>query len=247
MAGLATVAFSSAPARAGVDRPPPLQGEAGCVTYSGQATGGNDATVRLEVRLCRGTGDTLTGVTQWSSLVSGWSERRIGGRIDRDSPGRIVLEDLEFLEYKPEPDWRFCLIDEYDLKVEASALTGTYVSKDCNDTAALALELTSGDPSALLGPAGTAAPPTSPADRGGSGASAPLPDAPRERETTPPLTPRSTSPDGDRGAQGGCACATASAPDETPTTALLAATLALLSLPRRRASHEKRGRPHGHP
>jgi MYXO-CTERM domain-containing protein len=232
---LTATPYITSPALAGVDRPPPLQGEDGCVTYSGQATGGNDATVRLELRLCRGPGDTLTGVTQWSSLVSGWSERRISGSLDRQVPGQLVLKDEEFLESRPEPGWRFCLIDTYELTVDGKSLSGSYVAEDCHDTAKLALDVTSGDPNVLFGPAG-AAPAVGTVS---PGSEAPQPETPRASETNP----TSVNPPGDpkptpatpEPPPSGCACDLEGDTDGAPPAALLLGLVALALRPRPRS------------
>ncbi len=228
---VATALGSAKPALAGVDRPPPLQGEDGCVTYSGQATGGNDSTVRLELRLCRGSGDTLTGVTQWSSLVSGWSERRISGSIDPEAPGHVLLKDEEFLESRPEPGWRFCLIDTYELTVDGKSLSGSYVAEDCHDTAKLALDVTSGDPNVLFGPGGAAPAVGTVAP----GSEAPQPETPRASETNP----TSVNPPGDpkptpatpEPPPSGCACDLEGDTDGAPPAALLLGLVALALRP----------------
>lgn len=147
--GLATLALLHALA---VARPKPLPSQAECASYQGSAIGNNDPTQLFELRVCQGpTGVEAT--LQSSSLVSGHSSRASEGRWDA-SGTTLRLVETRFIESRPEPGWRFCLIDELVLSKTASGnLEGTYVSHECSDRAELVLRpLVPGEPMAEPAP-----------------------------------------------------------------------------------------------
>ena len=84
-------------------------------------------------------GNAITGKMQWSSLVSGWSVRSIEGAWN---PARtqLILRDIKMLEDRPELGWSFCTVDQYNLSVQGSIMTGTYRSAACDDQATLHLK-----------------------------------------------------------------------------------------------------------
>ena len=119
-------------------RPTPLKKRSGCELWVGDAVGGNDPTIAIELRICPAGEGKVTGQTQWSSLQSGWNLRETTGRWEGDT---LVMEDVRFIELKPNPEWRFCLIDRYTFRRDGRTLTGGYVSTPCNDHAELELTL----------------------------------------------------------------------------------------------------------
>ena len=122
------------------DRPPPLPAEENCELWSGGASG-NDPTVLVEVSLCPAENNEVSGRLQWSSLRSGWNVRRLEGRWSSGDRRQLTLSDSALLENRPEPGWRFCLIDSYDLQmVRPGRLEGTYASRQCDDNARIWLE-----------------------------------------------------------------------------------------------------------
>ncbi|MBS2015651.1 MAG: hypothetical protein JST00_22375 [Deltaproteobacteria bacterium] len=137
--------------------PPELDGGADCTLWRGTVSG-NDPTVRMMFRLCPAGGDDVAGTGQWSSKVSGYNVRRLSGRwLDRGA--RLELHDEAVVEEHPEPGWRFCTIDRYDLRRSGDELVGTYDSRACNDHATIKVALVSGS----LPPSGTPAPSAPPA------------------------------------------------------------------------------------
>lgn len=143
----ALLCMSPAIAQAKAARPDPLPAEAGCDHYRGQPVGANDSTQQFELMVCT-SADGVRAKVQTSSLVSGWSVRQSVGSWD--AAGRVLsLRETEFIESKPEPGWRFCLIDSIVLEKTDSGLTGNYVSEACNDRAQLELvKLEPDDPAA---------------------------------------------------------------------------------------------------
>lgn len=120
------------------ERPDPLVAEAGCDRYLGVPVGANDATQQFEVSVCPAA-EGVRGKVQTSSLVSGWSVRASVGSWD--AAGRVLtLTETEFIESRPEPGWRFCLIDQLVLEKTDKGLEGSYVSSACDDRAELVLE-----------------------------------------------------------------------------------------------------------
>jgi len=119
-------------------RPPPLPPEQGCELWRGTSSG-NDPSVELEVRLCP-TGTALTGVIQWSSTRSGWNRRSLAGEAQAGG-SRIVMRDLAILEERPQPGWRFCTVDRYELARTGDVLAGRYDSEACTDHGRLDLRL----------------------------------------------------------------------------------------------------------
>lgn len=188
--GAALLCMSPAIAQAKAARPDPLPAEAGCDHYRGQPVGANDPTQQFELMICT-TSEGVQAKVQTSSLVSGWSVRQSVGSWD--ASGRVLsLRETEFIESKPEPGWRFCLIDSIVLEKTDAGLSGSYVSEACNDRAQLELQKLEQDD----GPAATDTNP-----EGERPAAPPPPDAPREPEPAPEEEP----------AKPGCACELASA------------------------------------
>ncbi|MEL6182052.1 MAG: hypothetical protein AAFS10_24035 [Myxococcota bacterium] len=141
-------------------RPPPLKKQPGCTLWEGKAVEGNDPTVEFQVTLCPTDGREVVGQTQWSSLRSGWNVRSVQGRW---SGGTLELHDVEMVESKPEPGWRFCLIDRYDFTREGNTMTGSYVSAACSDRARLSLTRV-GAVARIQPPPPPVEPPSSPTD-----------------------------------------------------------------------------------
>jgi hypothetical protein len=162
--GATLLCMMPALAQAKAERPDPLKAEAGCDHYRGTPIGANDSTQQFELMVCM-TADGVQAKVQTSSLVSGWSVRQSVGSWDATNQV-LTLQETSFLESKPEPGWRFCLIDSLVLEKTAEGLSGTYVSEACDDRAQLEL--------VKLGPPGTAQPGNEATD---------------ERRTTPPPPP----------------------------------------------------------
>ncbi|HLT37774.1 MAG TPA: MYXO-CTERM sorting domain-containing protein [Enhygromyxa sp.] len=207
LAALIGLAPTLAQARAA--RPDPLKDEAGCDHYRGVPIGANDPTQQFELIVCP-TADGVRAKVQTSSLESGWSVRASVGHWD--PAGRVLtLRDTEFLESRPEPGWRFCLIDALVLEKTDHGLTGNYVSEACDDRAELKLD--------KLEPAVATAEPRSDSAN----------DAP------PVQTPTSTPESRDRG----CTCeATSSTP---PAWALLLVLALALGAARRHTRRRSDG------
>ena len=172
-------------------RPDPLAVEAGCERYRGVPVGANDSTQQFELSVCP-VAEGVRAKVQTSSLVSGWSVRASTGSWD--AAGRVLtLVETEFIESRPEPGWRFCLIDELVLEKTDEGLEGTYVSRPCDDRAELRLERLESD----------AAPTPGSIDAGSVDARPELPRPPTPApEVTPTIEP--TPP-----TAGGCACSAA--------------------------------------
>jgi hypothetical protein len=115
---------------AALEHPPPLPEEAGCERWLGGAKA-NDPSIRLNLILCNRNG-VASGHVQWSSLESGWNVREITGTI---TDTQVVLRDVRIVEEKPQPGWRFCTIDRWELTRNGNRLEGTYDSAACNDHA----------------------------------------------------------------------------------------------------------------
>ena len=202
----ALLGVSPALVEAKAARPDPLPAEAGCDHYRGVPVGANDSSQQFEVVVCT-TAEGVKAKVQTSSLVSGWSVRRAIGSWD--AAGRVLtLQETEFLESKPEPDWRFCLIDSIVLEKTEAGLSGNYVSEACNDRAQL--ELVKLEPS---GPG-----------------EAPAPTPPPAREREPEASPEPEP----EPAKSGCACTVTSAVTNTAAGPLALALLLLAFAARRR-------------
>ena len=217
------------PAHATV-RPEPLEPKPGCEKWHGQA-GGNDPTVELDVQLCP-VPKGVTGETQWSSLRSGWSVRAVEGSWSADGQ-TLALRDVGFNQSKPNPGWRFCLIDHYDLKrVGSDELDGKYRSDACNDSAWVKLKRVA------TMPASSAAPSTEP---GGAASAEPRPEPPAPSNSThaPPAgdhPPDAGPPSDARPGKGcgACTCALGSTGGRPSPGAWLSPALLLLASARRR-------------
>ncbi len=119
------------------ERPDPLPVANGCERWTGTATGGNDPSVLFDVVLCGD--DAVTGQVQWSSLVSGWNRRIVEGQWSADH-STLSLHDVSMADERPNPGWRFCTIDPYQLTaVSEGELSGWYAAPDCGDRADFSL------------------------------------------------------------------------------------------------------------
>lgn len=145
LAALAAAGCAAKPPESKVTVPTPgvrLIREPGCELYAGSVAG-NDATMRIELLICPAE-QGIDGLVQFSSPVSGWSLRRATGGVGSD--GILRLSDVRMLEYHPSDEWRFCLVDNYELRLERSEdgvytglAVGGYVSRACSDQARIAL------------------------------------------------------------------------------------------------------------
>jgi hypothetical protein len=130
------------PPAGGIGRPPAVEAQNGCELWRGTFSG-NDPSVLVEARLCTTRQGRVTGIVQWSSLVSGFNEREVVGI--RDATGDFELHDLSFRQYHPKFLWKFCLIDRYTLNSEGpDHLAGSYESAACSDDAQIDLSLIAG-------------------------------------------------------------------------------------------------------
>ena len=80
--------------------------------------------------------------TEWESPRSGVSVRLVEGSWD-SATGELTLRDVSIEVDEPNPGWRFCTIDHYDLTLTdatAGRLEGTYFSEACNDLATVELQ-----------------------------------------------------------------------------------------------------------
>ncbi|MCC6524811.1 MAG: hypothetical protein IT373_19300 [Polyangiaceae bacterium] len=187
---LAFAALSvSAPARAST-HPPDLAAEGDCDAWVGTVNG-NDPDMRVSARICPASGgDAVRGRFQTSSLKSGYSVRDFEGRWV-DGKKRLDARDVRLVEDRPNPGWRFCTVDRYDLLLETpDRLAGKLHAEACSDHASVVLtrvprpsppagSASSGGPP--VGTATGASPSPSPSP---SGTSAPPPDPPRPVDPT---------------------------------------------------------------
>jgi hypothetical protein len=126
---------SSASAQSVIDdqarRPPPLEPPPTCELWRGAARG-NDPSQVIEMILCV-EGSSVRGTFQTSSLNSGWSKRTFVGTVI-EAGQRLSLREVVFVDNRPRPGWRFCLIDQYDLRfTSATHLESDYHSSACED------------------------------------------------------------------------------------------------------------------
>ena len=202
------------------DYPPELDaGGPECTLWRGTVSG-NDSTVRMMFRLCPSGGDEVTGTGQWSSKVSGYNVRRLSGRW-LDQGKRLELRDEAVIEQHPEPGWRFCTIDRYELTRSGNELTGTYDSRACDDHATVKVTLV-GDP--------TTAPPAGPS-------SLPLASATSTAATAPGPTMPAPSDAKPRSSKA-CGCSTPGRP-AVPTGGLVVSVAALAFTIARAASRRR--------
>ena len=90
----------------------------------------------MTVHLCR-EGSSVTGTFDWRGSESGHSVRDLQGKLTRKG---LRLHDTAIPVNEPNAPWRFCLIDEYDLKWGAHGeLRGRYRSRKCLDVATIEL------------------------------------------------------------------------------------------------------------
>lgn len=123
-------------------RPPALEPTVSCDVWRGTSAG-NDPTQEVEMRLCETSAGSLEvrGEIQYSSLNSGWTRRSFVGARTPDR-AHLTLRELVMLDDRPNPNWRFCLVDRYDLTpVGADAMTGEYVSRACSDHGRMSMRL----------------------------------------------------------------------------------------------------------
>ena len=111
-------------------------------TVSGKWVGnlaGNDPHIGAVFEL-KQSGASVKGSFVWISDTSGNCKRKVEGTYDPKT--RVCkLKDVEIISYHPNEDWRFCLIDEYELSLspDAKEMTGKYSSKQCHDNASVKL------------------------------------------------------------------------------------------------------------
>ncbi len=137
------------------EHPPLMSHVDECERWVGTASG-NDPTVRLQLRLCQ-EGDGVAGHVQWSSRRSGWNVRRVRGARRRHPGGflarrggQVTLRDEALEVSRPNPGWRFCTIDRWQLREDGDSLVGRYDSAGCDDHAEVRLRRMRADE----GPAG---------------------------------------------------------------------------------------------
>lgn len=100
---------------------------------------GNDPHIGAVFEL-KQSGSKVKGSFVWISDSSGNCKRILEGTYDPKS--RVCkLKDVEIVSYHPNQDWRFCLIEEYELSLESGGkqLIGKYNSKQCHDNASIKL------------------------------------------------------------------------------------------------------------
>lgn len=100
---------------------------------------GNDPHIGAVFEL-KQSGNNIKGTFIWVSDSSGNCKRKVEGTYDPKS--RVCkLHDTEIISYHPNEDWKFCLIDDYELSLsqDAKELTGKYNSKQCHDNASIKL------------------------------------------------------------------------------------------------------------
>jgi hypothetical protein len=113
---------------------PPHGSEQRCSRWEGTVSG-NDPSVKVAATLCEQDGK-VTGTLQWTSDRSGTSTRALEGTRNGAA---VVLRDTA-LSGTPNPGWRFCRIDQYNLAgAGTDRLSGTYLSKPCHDRATIEL------------------------------------------------------------------------------------------------------------
>ncbi|MEQ1504193.1 MAG: hypothetical protein ABMB14_18265 [Myxococcota bacterium] len=128
---------STAPAAPPPEPPLPV---GACACFEGTTHGNDDVTARL--RLCHDL-EGITGVFRWVGTRSGLSERALAGA---PVSGGVQLRDLKLTIDRPNPGWRFCPVDRYDLQWTATGgLTGSFWSSACADRAELALDRATDD------------------------------------------------------------------------------------------------------
>lgn len=176
-------------------RPDPLEDVEGCERWVGKSAG-NDPSVRLDVRLCP-KGQGVTGHVQWSSLVSGWNVREVSGSWSADG-NTLTLKDMRITEQKPNPGYRFCTIDRYELSRQGpDALEGKYHSSECRDDATVSLTRAPRAPG-TADSAGTSEPTSKPP-------SPPAESAPPTPQSSTPPAEDAPEPDGSSSGCGACA------------------------------------------
>jgi hypothetical protein len=159
-------------------RPPPLRAPPECQLFRGSARG-NDPTQLVEMVLCV-DGSAARGTFQTSSLRSGWSKRSFVGAVI-EPRARLSLRETAFIDDRPNPRWRFCLIDRYDLRfTTATHVESDYHSSACRDDGHISMDLVEADAGAPS--------PSNPAIEGSSVERSPLTEQPRVVVAPPDLS-----------------------------------------------------------
>ncbi len=100
---------------------------------------GNDPHVGAVFEL-KQTGTKVKGTFVWISDSSGNCKRKVEGTYDPKN--RVCkLKDVGIISYHPNPDWKFCLIENYELSLNEGGkdMVGKYVSDQCHDNASIKL------------------------------------------------------------------------------------------------------------
>jgi len=108
-----------------------------CTTWTGSVSG-NDPSVAFAGQICEDKNGNVEGKLTWTSNLSGVSVRQVAGAWSKDHTS-LTMHDVGFVESRPNPGWMFCLVDEYDLAGDRSALAGSYHSAKCHDDARVTL------------------------------------------------------------------------------------------------------------
>lgn len=134
---LAAIATSTDDPKPAPPKPAPPKPAPVCAHWSGTVSG-NDPSVAIAGTLCEDDQGRVTGTLSWSSERSGSNVRSVSGSWSADH-GALTLHDGAIVESHPNPGWRFCVVDEYDLTGSKDSLAGKYHSSGCNDHAAMTL------------------------------------------------------------------------------------------------------------
>ena len=137
--------------------PPGRMADGECRCWRGTVSG-NDPGVVAHLYLCR-KGELLSGTARYDSPRSGASVREVSGRVAPEEstlshaiPGlglagvaprgsKLLLRDERIVQSRAAAGWRFCLVDAYELNLDAKTgeLAGSYRSEGCRDYALLHL------------------------------------------------------------------------------------------------------------
>jgi hypothetical protein len=105
-----------------------------CACFSGASHGNDD--VRTLLRLCR-DGASVSGTFDWVGSRSGTNTRALSGST---TDGGVTLHDDAIVAQHPNPGWRFCTVDRYDLRwLPDGGLGGTFWSAAFADRATMEL------------------------------------------------------------------------------------------------------------
>ncbi len=108
-----------------------------CTAWTGTVSG-NDPSVSIAANLCEDGKGHVTGSLTWTSDRSGVNVRAVEGAWSSDH-AKLSMADVAITESRPNPGWRFCLVDSYELAGSASSVAGTYHSSACSDEARVTL------------------------------------------------------------------------------------------------------------